>query len=272
MSQGFKINKQGDLIYFTVQNFTERGGVVHAFSSRHGGVSSPPFASLNLGFHTGDEPGAVKENRKRFCTALGIDAAEPVTAEQVHADRVQVVTASQAGAGALDLTGSLPAADAMITRDKVALMAFFADCVPLLIYDPRRKAVGVAHSGWQGTVLEVGRRTVEAMVREFGSNPADCLVGIGPSIGPCCYEVDEPVVEKVKASFPYWQDLVEEKAPGRWNLDLWAANRQSLIEAGVLAENISVSGMCTRCNQDMLFSYRGDKGVSGRLAAIIRLV
>lgn len=271
MSQGFKVNKRGGIIYFTVQSFSEQGGVVHAFSTRHGGVSSPPFASLNLGFHFGDDPASVQENRRRFCKAVGLEPAETVTAEQVHGDHVQVVTLNQAGAGALTLSGSIPATDAMITRDKIALMAFFADCVPILIYDPGRRAVGIAHSGWKGTLLEVGRKTIEAMVKEFGSNPADCLIAIGPSIGPCCYEVDDRVIAEVKAAFPYWQDLVEDKGSGRWNLDLWAANRQSLIEAGVAAEKIAVSGMCTCCNQDMLYSYRGEKGSTGRLAAVIRL-
>jgi len=271
MSQGFKINKKGEIIYFTVQGFDEHGGVVHGFSTRHGGVSSSPFASLNLGFHTGDDPEAVKKNRLRFCSALGIEAREMVTAEQVHGDHVQVVRVDDSGAGALTPKGSLSATDAMITQDKAPLMAFFADCVTILIYDPVAKAAGIAHSGWNGTVLQVGAKTIKAMVKEFGTRAADCLIGIGPSIGPCCYEVDERVIEKVKQVFPYWQDLVEEKRPGHWNLDLWAANRQSLIEAGVSAENISVSDMCTKCNQDLLFSYRGESGTTGRLAAVIRL-
>ena len=197
--------------------------------------------------------------------------SEVVTAAQVHGDHVQVATLDQAGSGATTAIGAIPFTDALITRDKIALMAFFADCVPILIYDPDHRAVGIVHSGWQGTVLEVGRKTIESMVKEFGSDPANCLIGIGPSIGPCCYEVDDRVISKVKAAFPYWQDLVEDKGEGHWNLDLWAANRQSLIEAGVPAENIEVSGMCTRCNQDMLFSFRGENGRTGRMGAIIRL-
>ncbi len=271
MSHGIKVNKKNNIIYYTVQSFEEHGGVIHGFSTRHGGVSQPPFASLNLGFHTGDQPEAVKENRIRFCAALGIQPDELVTADQIHSDQVAVVTAADAGAGALSVNGALPATDAMITKDRVPLIAFYADCVPILIYDYVSKAVGVVHSGWNGTVLQIGAKTIQAMAREFGSDPANCLIGIGPSIGPCCYEVDELVFAKVKAVFPYWQDLIEDKGNGHGNLDLWEANRQSLIEVGVPAENITVSGVCTKCNSELLFSYRKEQGTTGRLAAVIML-
>ncbi|HWJ02720.1 MAG TPA: peptidoglycan editing factor PgeF [Verrucomicrobiae bacterium] len=272
MSQGFKINKKGEVIYFSVHSFDERGGTIHGFSTRHGGVSSEPYADLNLGFHTGDVPEAVRENRLRFCNALGIDPVELVTAQQVHGDRVCLVTSELRGAGALDIEGAIPSTDAMITREKnLALMAFFADCVPILIYDPVGKAIGVAHAGWNGTIYQIGSKTIQAMAREFGTKPRNCLIAIGPSIGPCCYEVDALVIERVKQVFPYWQDLAEDKGNGHWNLDLWAANKQSLIKAGVPEDNISLSGMCTKCNGDMLFSYRGEKGITGRLAAVIKL-
>ena len=272
MSQGFKINNRSGATFFTVQQFDEQGGLKHGFSTRQGGVSKPPFASLNLGFHTGDDPALVGENRVRFCNAVGIDPLSLVTAEQVHGERICVVTDSERGAGALDVTGGLPATDAMITKEtNVALMAFFADCVPVLLYDPVGRGIGIAHSGWQGTMYQIGAKTLQAMATQFGSRAEDCLVAIGPSIGPCCYEVDEKVIDQVKRVFPFWQDLVEEKENGHWNLDLWEANRQSLIKAGVPVENITVSGMCTKCNQEMLFSYRGELGNTGRLAAVIKL-
>jgi polyphenol oxidase len=271
MSHGIKVTKKKDIIYYTVQSFEEQGGVIHGFSARHGGVSLPPFASLNLGFHTGDNPEAVKENRTKFCNALGIDPAKLVTAEQVHSDKVAVVTAKDAGSGALSPSGALVSTDAMVTREQVPLMAFYADCVPILIYDPVVKAVGVVHSGWSGTVLQIAAKTIRTMAQEFGTDPANCFIGIGPSIGPCCYEVDDKVIDRVKDVFSYWQDLLEDKGNGHWNLDLWEINRQSLIEAGVPAENITVSGVCTKCNSELLFSYRGEHGTTGRLAAVIMI-
>lgn len=271
MSQSFKVNKKGDIIYLTVPSFEEHDGVIHAFSTRHGGVSCPPYSSLNLAFHTGDDPQAVVKNRQHLCSELGIDLADVVTAEQVHGDHVQVITAKDAGAGAFVQETRIKGTDALITKEKVALMAFYADCVPILIYDYVTKAVGLAHSGWRGTLMQIGAKTIKAMVAEFGTRPENCLIGIGPSIGPCCYEIDDNVLQKVQQTFVYWQDLVEEKENGHWDLDLWAANRQSLIGVGVPAENIAVSGMCTMCNHDMLFSYRGENGITGRLAAIIML-
>lgn len=270
MSRDFKINKKGEIIYFTVQSFDEQNGIVHGFSTRHGGASVSPYASLNLGFHTGDSPEAVRENLQRFCHALGIDPQCLVIGQQVHEDKIKVVTSRDAGDGSAKF--AISATDALITQDiDVALLAFFADCVPILIYDPVKRAIGVVHAGWRGTVLQIGAKTVKAMEREFGTNPADCLIGIGPSIGACCYEVDSTVIDIVKQTFPYWQDLLEEKDSKHANLDLWAANRQSLIDAGVEAEHISVSGMCTKCNQELLFSFRGEGGVTGRLAALIKL-
>ncbi len=264
MPGGFKINTKGEIIYFTVQSFDAANGVTHGFSTRQGGLSDPPYASLNLGTHTGDELERVQQNRQRLCNALGLDPAALVTAEQVHGDHVQVVGAADAGK-------LFPATDAMITRERMALMTLHADCVPVLIYDPRTPAVGVAHAGWRGTVLKIAPKTIAAMGTVFGTQPADCLVGIGPSIGPCSYEVDAKVMAEFQAAFAYWQDLAEEKDAAHWYLDLWEANRQSIIGAGVPEENITLSGMCTQCNQDMLFSYRGEHGITGRLAAVIKL-
>jgi len=163
--------------------------------------------------------------------------------------------------------------DALITNEKkLPLLLFFADCTPILIFDPVHHAIGAAHGGWKGTVQKIAAKTIRAMAEEFGTNPADCLVGIGPAIGACCYEVGANVRDAFTAAFPRQQGaLLFPVSADKWKLDLWQANRCQLEEIGVLADKIDMANSCTQCNDNVFFSYRADNGHTGRIGALICL-
>jgi len=268
----------------------EKTGLVQAvISHRQGGISQGPFHSLNLGLRVGDEEELVLENRRRLLQALGLDLDAVVTAEQVHGDRIVRVGQKERGRGARSRETAIEGADGLITDEPgVVLLAFFADCVPIFLLDPERPAIGLAHAGWKGTVLGVAKKALAAMQREFGTDPRRCLAALGPSIGPCCYEVDEKVLRPLAEVYPYWRELVtlpEEPASARFHrgippvaegarrghLDLWRANLRQLEEAGLRPENIAVEGICTSCQHEVYFSYRADHGRTGRFGAIFTL-
>ena len=245
--------------------------IKHGVSSRLGGTSKQPFVSLNLGLHTGDDDQQVITNRQLFCQGVGVLAEDIVTAEQVHTDRVAVVTKDDLGKGAKNYSEALRATDALITNiPDIPLMLFFADCVPVLIVDPVQKAIGIAHAGWKGTVDKIAQKTVLAMQKHYGTDPVHCLAAIAPSIGPCCYEVDDVVINKLKSQFENWQQLLRPHG-SKFHLNLWQANRQQLEQIGVQGENIIVSDVCTACNKELFFSYRAEDGCTGRIGAVIVL-
>lgn len=262
----------------------ERAGLVHGFSTRKGGVSTGQYAAMNLGFKTGDKPESVMENHKRFAKAVGYDEQKLVFGDQVHGTEVRRVDVSDAGKG-IFRESDIKEVDGLVTDDEnVVLMTFCADCIPLFFYDPVRRAVGSSHSGWRGTVARMGARTVEAMEREFGSRPEDILAVVGPSICADCYEVGKEVADAFCQEFDgKWrgeilrrrggEETVRENRDGeeKYQLDLWRANEIILLEAGLLAGHIEVSGLCTCCHKDLLFSHRATGGRRGSLAGAITL-
>ncbi|MHB8158282.1 MAG: polyphenol oxidase family protein, partial [Desulfocucumaceae bacterium] len=192
---GFNIVTTGEIKYISFDIFERTGLVKHAFTTRHGGVSRGGFGSLNLAMHVGDDQGAVLENRKRICSVLGVDPEDMVVGHQVHGDSVCLVTRDHRGRGALDLQDAIPETDALITNcPGLLLSSYYADCVPVMIMDPVKKAIALVHAGWKGTAKRIAATTIKAMSGAFGTNPGDCLAVIAPSIGPC-YEVDQPVFE-----------------------------------------------------------------------------
>ncbi len=267
----FTLKHNANGVWYGTFSHFDQLAVRHGISSRLGGISDLPFASLNLGLHTGDEAERVIINRQRFCKALDIDALRVVNAEQTHGDRVAIITEGDAGKGATNYQEAIRGTDALITNiPGIPLMLFYADCVPVLIFDPVSRVVAAIHAGWKGTVAKIAQKTVFAMQTNFGTKPEDCLVGIGPSIGPCCYEVDEVVIGQLKQQFSGWEMLAKPQGE-RWRLNLWQANRIQLEEIGVVAANIVVSGICTACNTELFFSYRTEKGHTGRIGAVITL-
>jgi len=245
--------------------------VVHGVSTRQGGVSDGPYASLNVGFLHGDSVEAVLENRRRLCAALGLEAGSLVVCDQALGNAVAWVTEADRGKGARDAATALPDTDALIADSPgVTLMALSADCPLIALVDPGRPAVGVAHASRLGTLGQVALRTVRAMERLLGCDPAAMLAGIGPGIGPCCYEVGDEVLAEAREALPDADRLFERRDGGLY-FDLWAANVAQLVEAGLALERIEVAGVCTRCHADQFFSYRASGGRTGRFAVLVGL-
>jgi YfiH family protein len=270
--QQFTENNKNGLVYYTIPSFDDTGLVRHVFSSRLGGVSTGECSSLNLGFKRKDSPENVRENFRLFCEASGVEPSQMVFTDQVHKDRIQVVSESHKGMGFMR-TSEITETDGLITdKPGVVLVTFYADCVPLFFLDPVHKAIGLSHSGWRGTAAKIGAKTLKAMGDTFGTRPEDCLVGIGPSIGKCCFEVDQPVADEFSKAFPgHEKELIESKGI-KYHIDLWEANRIQFREVGIPEANITVSSLCTCCKKDIFFSHRGDKGKTGSLAAMLMLV
>ncbi len=245
---------------------------VHGISARLGGVSTGSYDSLNLGLHVQDDADKVRENRRRFLAGLGLNAQQLVTPEQVHGIHVARVGKDESGRGAKEYGDCIPQTDALITNEPgLPLLLCFADCTPILFVDTEKRAVGIAHAGWKGTVGRIAQATVLRMEQEFDTDPTDLLVGIGPAIGPCCYEVGENVAAKFAAAFPGHEQEIIHEQDGKPHVDLWQANMQALLDAGVPRANIDRADTCTACQHKWYFSYRADGGRTGRLGAVIAL-
>lgn len=249
--------------YFQFELFDQ--SLTHAVFTRQGGVSPEPWAALNLGSMVGDDLERVRENRRRALATLKCDMASVYEVWQVHGIAVAIANAPR--------PPKYPhlQADAILTdKPGLTLMMRFADCVPILLHDPVRKVVGIAHAGWMGTVRGTVRFAVEAMQKRYGSKPADILAAIGPSIGPDHYEVGPDVTLQVKQSFGSDASDLLSFSTGSMKFDLWTANRLLLQQAGV--SQIDVAGLCTACDTGNWYSHRAEQGRTGRFGAIIALV
>lgn len=270
-SKTTKIVTKDNLMYITFPNM-DNEKVCSAFTTRFGGISSGKYSAMNMGFLNGDKPETVLENYKILFSALELDYKKAVLSHQTHTDNIRVVKNEDLGKG-ITVTRDYTNVDGLITNIKgAALVTQFADCVPLLFYDPEKEVVATSHAGWRGTIAEIGLKTVRKMETEFGCNPKNIMAAIGPSIGVCCYEVDDPVADKIKA-IPYLEidKILFSKEKGKYQLDLKETNRQILLRAGVKSENICVSDSCTCCNSHIFHSHRATAGNRGNLAAIIAL-
>ncbi len=268
----YKIVEKEGVQFVAFNPLEEMSFIKHGFSTRIGGVSKSNFTQLNLGRKTDDLPENIIENTKRFSTAVGVKFEDLVVSDQIHKDKIKVVTEEDRGKGFIKEM-DFDSVDALITNSRgIPLITYFADCVPLYFVDPVKKAVGLAHAGWPGTVLKIGQKTVSKMQKEYQSKAEDIIVVIGPSIGICCYEVSEDVINKFNTDFTETSSFVVSKGGGKYMLDLWEANRIALKEIGVLDRNIIVSKICTGCNTDLFFSHRKENGNTGRMASIIQLV
>jgi YfiH family protein len=247
--------KRGDLWVFESRQLTA-APLVHAFSTRTGGVSSGAWESLNLWYDSGDSLAHVVANRARLARALRIDPSSLSSALQVHGDRVVEVTEPFADR-------SIEADGLMTDRRSVFLAAGSADCVPVLLFDPRRPAVAAVHTGWKGLTLGTVRKAVERMREAYGSAPGEIRSGVGPSAGPCCYEVREDVARLFPGEF------LRNLAGGRIHLDLWAATRAQLMEAGLAPGHVDTAELCTVCRSEDFFSYRRDGPETGGMLAVI---
>lgn len=268
-----KVNRKGEVVYLTFPRLEQTGAVVHGFTTRLGGVSQGDCSSMNLSFSRGDEEAAVYENYRRIGEAVGFSSESVVCSDQTHTTNVRRVGKAEKGCG-LYSPRPYQEVDGLITNEPgVTLATFYADCVPLYLVDPVKKAVGLSHSGWRGTTGKIGKVTVKAMEREFGSRPEDILAVIGPSICQDCYEVSEDVADAFRSAYPpaIWERLLLKKENGKYQLNLWEACRENFLEAGIPENNIVMPEICTCCNPDFLFSHRASKGKRGNLAAFLML-
>jgi YfiH family protein len=250
-----------------LQSWCDLDCVTAGFTTRH---------AYNSALHVGDNPDNVIINRRRVVERLGWSFEAFTCAEQVHGNNVYVVTQEDAGRGRDDRLNAIAESDALITNVPGVLLAmYFADCVPLYFYDPVTASLGLAHAGWKGTVSEVAVKTVKKMTDTYGAKPENLLAVIGPSIGACCYEVDESVLQHVR---PLLKSLQENNrsldaesiiqplpTSDRAHLDLKHLNRHLMIKAGIMPSRIEMSTWCTGCRTDLLFSHRKENGVTGRM-------
>lgn len=256
-------HQTNDVAYYTFDALDAFGELIHAVTTRHGGVSTGQWSSLNLTKSTGDDPEAVEENLRRVSGAFALRREDLISPNQRH-------TANAARVGQADRGRILAGYDILVTDEPgTPLLLRYADCTPVLIYDPTHRALALIHSGWRGTVQAAGRVAVETLSREFGSRPGDMVAAIGPSIGPCCYEVGDEVTDAVRAAFTRADGLLPSLNGGRRHFDLWAANRRWLQEAGV--GRIELAEVCTSCHTDDFYSHRREQGRTGHFGAVMAL-
>jgi YfiH family protein len=231
---------------------------------------------MNFGVDTSpyqDEPSNIKENYRRIAESIGVDPHSLVISKQVHKTNIRVVDERDRGKG-LYIPADYEEIDGLITnKPNLTLVTKYADCVPLYFVDVKKKAIGLSHSGWRGTVKKIGKITVEEMQKNFGSDPKDIIAVVGPSICVDCFEIGDEVAAEFKKAFPgnSEKDIVTVKDNGKYQCNLWAANHALLSEAGLLPENIHISGVCTCCNSELLFSHRKTEGKRGSLAAFLTI-
>lgn len=264
-------HEKNGVVYLTFPKL-EEAGVIHGFSTRMGGVSTGEFSTMNFSFLRGDKRENVLENYRRFSEALGFCHEDLVLSAQIHETRIRKVTEKDKGDGILRPT--MPGVDALVTNvPGIPLYTSYADCVPLVFYDPMQKVIAMAHSGWRGTVARIGKKMVEYMEKEYGCQAKDMIAAIGPSICKDCYEVSEDVAAAFSHIFTKenLSEVLEEKGNGKYQLDLWKANEKILLETGIRKEHLDVTDLCTCCNSEKLFSHRASHGKRGNLGCFIYL-
>ena len=283
-----KTFQHDDLLYFRFDGLPN-GTLHHAVFSRRGGTSLAPFDSLNMSLAVADERDRVYANRRRAYGLFGRDTDTVVHAHLVHGATVARVTTAENGTWVHHVDG-------LVTDQPGCVLTMsFADCAPIVLYDPVHRAIGLGHAGWKGAVADLPGALVRAMGEQFGSDPADLLAAVGPCIGPCCYEVGEIVIDAVRAAFaspdellhrqsmPAHQATTDNHSPPatrysttdllatdrRLHFDLPEANRRNLLNAGV--RHVELSEHCTACRTDLFFSHRAEKGRTGRFGVVLGL-
>ena len=274
LNQNFESKELGQIKYFKCKELDNTNLVINAFTTRTGGVSITPFDNLNTSYNVNDKESRVTENRKIILDALNIDYRNTVSAQQVHKDKIGLVRKEDKGKGAFEYSNGIAETDALMTDTPgIPILMCYADCVPVFILDPVKKAIALIHSGRKGTELELTLKTLNKMKKIFETNPHSCLAAIFPSIGPCCYKIKEQ--NKIDN---YWlnknkfnDEVISKQNRSGRSLDLRKANYWQLIKGGVDEKNIFVNEVCTTDHPELFFSYRRDTGNTGRMAAIFML-
>ncbi len=274
-SNSVKLNTTKTAPYITFPVLSNLDYIKHGFTTRLGGVSEGYYQSMNLSYSVGDEKERVDANYRIMCDSLGIRFEDVVATHQVHKTNVRLITKEDRGKG-LYLPRDYEEIDGFVTNTpNIPLATFYADCVPLLFVDTKRHAIGLSHSGWRGTVGKMGKATIDAMKAYFHTDPLDVIAVIGPSICKDCYEVDQTVYEEFERTFDSYElsQIITKSvtASDKYQLNLWEANKQILVREGLQDKNIHICGVCTSCNEELLFSHRASKGKRGTLAAFLML-
>lgn len=266
------LNIKDNVPYISFKALDKIPWIKNGFSTRLGGVSTGYLSSLNLGFSRGDIPENVIKNHEIIAEAMDVNTHKIVSSHQTHTTNVRIVGKDDCGKG-IYIPRDYEDVDGIITNEKgIVLATYFADCVPLYIVDTKKHAIGMVHSGWRGTVGKIGREALYKMSEAYNTDAQDVIVCIGPSICQDCYEISKDVADNFKEAFPNnINDILLDKRNGKYQLNLWQANQLVFKEAGVMAENIFVTDICTCCNIDMLYSHRGQNGKRGNLAAFLSI-
>lgn len=262
----FQQNKGIHGMYGTFSLFTETNLVRHGFSTRY--LHDGTLWDLNP---RNDDPKDFKDHLKLLAEEMNLTEESLALSDQVHGDRIRRVTKTDNQSDSNELVGCKNIDGLITDQPGIALTTFYADCVPLFLLDVKNKAIGLSHAGWKGTLLEIGPKTFEAMRQTFGTKAENVLVGIGPSIGSCCFEVGQEVVEIMSQAHPEWSAYMTPGKPGKTFIDLWQINKKQFMEKGIEEKNISIAGICTKCNDSIYHSYRRDGSKAGRMAAIMVL-
>jgi polyphenol oxidase len=258
--------KEEEIELYKFGKLTKFPQVEHFVSMRTGGVSESPYNSLNLALHVRDDKKAVLANRRRIAKVLKRKPSAFVYLKQTHGEKIKIIRGKDCGKGAKEYSDGIYGVDAIITKAaNIFLIVQVADCVPILLFDPKGEVIAAVHAGWQGTMKEIVKRTVEKMAMEFDCDPKELIAGIGPSIGPCCFEVKEDVFYLANIIYSAREDVVIQRG-NKTFIDLWQANKLQLLRAGLPESNIEVSRVCTSCNTDKYFSVRKE-GQTGRFEA-----
>ena len=257
----FKLAQKDSILYLQSTVFTECDFLTHAFCTRRGGASKADYKSLNMSFNEGDEEFRVLQNWSKLADAFAIPLEQFLVLNQVHGDDIFVIKPQGSYFSSRDELNY----DAIITcRTNLAICIKTADCVPVFIVDRARKVIAVVHAGWRGTALGISAKVIRLMQRQYGSRPQDILAAIGPSIGRCCYEIDNVTAEVLGAQKNKESFLFPQAAKNKWLADLPEANRRQILDCGIPETNVESSGLCTRCKQNIFFSHRGAGGITGR--------
>ncbi|MDR2899273.1 MAG: peptidoglycan editing factor PgeF [Clostridiales bacterium] len=266
-----KMNDINGVKFLTFDIFGDIPWLKACFSTRLGGVSLGEKKSMNLIFRD-DEEKNVRENYRRFCEACGFSYDGLTFSAQEHGTNIRRITFEDKGKGFFS-ERDYRDIDGIYTDEKgIALTTFYADCVPLYFCDVKKHVAGMSHAGWRGTVNKMAGKTVNFLISEFGCDIEDIRVGIGPSIGQCCFEVDFPVYEEFVQKLPFAGEYIVNKGNGKYLIDLKAINRRVLIERGVSDKNIEISDYCTKCETDLFFSHRRMGLNRGSMAGIVEIM
>ncbi|MBP1925901.1 YfiH family protein [Sedimentibacter acidaminivorans] len=266
----YKINKKDNFKYLTFSSLEKYPSLFHCFTTRLGGVSEGCFSSMNLGMSTDDKREHIVRNYEILSKRLSLDLYDMVKTCQTHTSNIRYATDEDKGKIYHETPGYKDIDGLITDKQNIILSTSHADCTPIFFYDPVKKVIGMAHAGWRGTIKNISGNMIRKFVEDFNSNTKDIIAVIGPSLGQCCFEVDKDVAEIILSENKDYLQFMEVRGI-KYHFDLWAINKYILLNEGLKQENIEISGLCTKCNNDLFFSHRGQKGKRGLMSGIIMM-